>query len=338
MKKYTTFILIILICIQGIANTLSIEGNQFHLNGKPFKMWGIRVASASQGDSLTDRLIANLDEYKASGINTISVFAQGSSGAYSDAFLNNGLNIDSGHLHRIEKIIKACDERSMVVIVGIFYQRVIANMNQSRKIHTRESILNATRTITLSLIGYKNIIINIANEQNSFYYREFKEFDFNNPENIILLCEEVKKTDSTRIVGGGGYKDSTNVVIGKSEYVDVLLFDTDEKDVAIGHTSGWHYDYFRIMGVPDKPIVNVEIFGAWSGQFMPQGVYTDEGKKTHEQEIIDAKIRQGLYVHFHSNPWCQGGAYKMMNRFDLGGLGTLTDPGIRWFFSKIHDN
>ena len=55
-----------------------------------------------------------------------------------------------------------------------------------------------------------------------------------NPKNISL-CEEIKKVDSTRIVGGGGYNDVWNVVIGKSEFVDVLLFDTFSKDVENGH-------------------------------------------------------------------------------------------------------
>jgi hypothetical protein len=222
----------------------------------------------------------------------------------------------------------------MVVIVGIFYQRTVKDPEIS-KLKSEEDIRNAVQTVAEKLKPYRNVIINIANEQNSSHYKAFKAFDFNKPENIISLCKEVKKTDPDRLVGGGGYNDSMNVIIGKSEFVDILLFDTFSKDIDNGHHSGWHYDYFKANGVPDKPIVNVELFGGWTRMFIPQGVYTDEGKQIHYTEIEAAKKRPGLYVHLHSNPWFQGVAQDFNNRFDLGGDGTMDDPGVRWYFNKI---
>jgi hypothetical protein len=189
--------------------------------------------------------------------------------------------------------------------------------------------------VTEKLKPFRNVIINIANEQNSSHYQPYKAFAFNKPENIISLCKEVKNSDPDRIVGGGGYHDSMNVVIGKSNYVDVLLFDTYSVDIDNGYHSGWHYDYFKAAGVPEKPIVNVEIFGGWTRKFTPQGVYAQDGKEIHFIEIEEAKKRPGLYVHFHSNPWFQGVAQEWNNRFNLGGEGTSGDPGVRWYFEKI---
>ena len=57
-------------------------------------MWGVRVASATQRNNYTNSLISNLDDYKAAGINSISVFLQGSSGGYNDPFENGGLEIE----------------------------------------------------------------------------------------------------------------------------------------------------------------------------------------------------------------------------------------------------
>jgi hypothetical protein len=69
---------------------------------------------------------------------------------------------------------------------------------------------------------------------------------------------------------------------------------------------------------------------------MPPGVYTEEGKKIHIQEIIEAKKRPGLSVHLHSNPWCQPPeGYPI--RYDLGGMGTPQDPGILWWFKAINE-
>jgi hypothetical protein len=335
MKIFSLILILILFVLPGLsfAGELSVKGNRFFIDGKPFDMIGLRVASASQSDSLTNLLINQLDDYKASGLNTISVFVQGSSGGYSDPFSPDGKSLDKLHTDRLVRIIKECDSRSMVVIVGIFYQRVFGNNFQKhRSLNDVDAIKNATKTLTEILKPYGNVIINIANEQNSNGYKDFLAFDFRNPQNIIELCRLVKRVDPNRIVGGGGYHDGSNIIIGKSQYADVLLFDTWDEDVDKGHTSGWHYDYFRQQGVPDKPMVNVEIFGAWTRIASPPGVYSEEVKKIHLAEIDEAKKRPGLSVHLHSNLWCQGPADGYPVRFDLGGDGTPENPGIRWWF------
>jgi hypothetical protein len=334
VKKYLVLLLWSLIVVPVSSQVLTIEGHNFKFDDKLFDMWGVRVASASQNKEYTESLISNLDDYKAAGINSISVFLQGSSGGYSEPFYDGGKQIEKDDLQRLTKIIDACAKHEMVVVVGIFYQRTVKDPEIS-KLKTEEQIRTAVRTLIEKLKPYRNVIINIANEQNSSHYKEFKPFNFNKPENIISLCEEVKSVDPQRIVGGGGYHDDWNVVIGISEFVDVLLFDTFSGDLENQQHSGWHYDYFRANGVRDKPIVNVELFGGWTRMFMPQGVYTDEGKQIHFKEIEAAKQRPGLYVHLHSNPWFQGVAQDLPNRFDLGGKGTLESPGVKWYFDKI---
>jgi len=337
--SYGILPVLFIICMSGFlfSQELSVAGSQFLLNEEPFDMWGIRVASAAQHDTLTEALIESLDEYKYYGINTVSIYIQGSSGGYSDPFSANGKKIESGQIYRLVKIIQACAERNMVVIAGIFYQRVMGNHSQSLNLRNESAVRNATRLFTEILRPYRNVIINIANEHNSSLYHPFTPFDFNDPQNIISLCEEVKNIDPQRIVGGGGYHDSSNVVIGKSPWVDVLLFDTYSQDVEQNHHSGWHYDYFREQGVSGKPIVNVEMFGGWTRQFAPQGVYNLEGKFIHIQEIIEAQKRPGLYVCFHANRWCQGPADGEPVRYDLGGNGTQEDPGIRWWFEAVRN-
>lgn len=333
-RKYLVVVLCVFSVLPLSSQVLTIDGHNFKLDHKLFDMWGVRVASASQNEEYTNSLIFNLDDYKASGINCISVFLQGSSGGFSDPFRNKGKSVDDGHMNRIIRIIEECASREMVVIVGIFYQRTLKDP-MIRMLNSEEAIRNATRTIALKLKPYRNVIINIANEQNSKLYQSFIEFNINNAANIISLCKEVIKIDPERVVGGGGYYDSSNVVIGKSQYVDALLFDTFSGDIEKDHHSGWHYDYFIQQGVPDKPIVNVEIFGGWTKKFIPQGVYSYDGKSIHFTEIDEAKKRPGLYVHLHSNPWFQGVAQDFENHFDIGGEGTIENPGVRWYFNKI---
>ena len=316
-------------------NILSIQDNLFYMNGRPFDMWGIRVASASQSEEVTEHLIAQLDDYNQYGVNTINVYFQGSSGGFSDPFLKDGKKIDKNHLERMKRIIKACRERGMVVIIGIFYQRAMADMDGVRNISSSEGVKNAVRTVARELKGYGNIILNIANEQNSGFYKRCDFYDFNDPENIIQLCREIKKQAPSMIIGGGGYHDESNVVIGLSSAVDVLLFDTFDQDVENGQHSRWHYDFFIEKGVKGKPIVNVEMFGGWTKKFMPPGVYAEEGKQQHQKDVDEAADTPGLYVHFHSNPWCQGPSIGKEIRYDLGGMGNKNDPGIRWWFDYV---
>ncbi|MBD3274611.1 MAG: hypothetical protein GF372_04835 [Candidatus Marinimicrobia bacterium] len=316
---------------------LTIQGNQFYLDGKSIRLWGIRAASASQSEENTEKIIAALDDYKSHGANSINVYVQGSSGGFSDPFINNGMDIKEDHLRRLIRIIEECRKHAIVPIVGIFYQRAMADVDAVRNLETPEDVYNAVETITTKLMPYRNLIINIANEQNSFFYQNFSAIDFRNPQTIISLCEHVKKTDPERIVGGGGYNDSLNVIIGKSEFVDVLLFDTFGEDIENNHHSAWHYDYFREMGVPDKPFINVEIFGGWTKKFMPPGVYPQKQQDIHTREIDVSLDRPGLQVQFHSNPWCQGpsmGDYPV--RYELGGNGTEENPGIQWWFDHLY--
>jgi hypothetical protein len=299
---------------------LTTQGNQFLLDGAPFDMWGIRVGSASQSQTNTDHLLAQLDEYRAHGVNTVTVFYQGSSGGNSDPFTPDGLSVDPAHHARMERILRATAERNMAVVVGIFYQRAPFRLQNA------EAVRNAVRTVTRLLRPYRHVIINIANEQNSTGWDDTAAlFDFRDPQRIIELCGVVNQEDAARLVGGGGYDDAKNLIIGRSPQVDVLLFDT-----AGPENSGALHDSFVANGVTGKPIVNVEIFGAWTVTDQ-RGVYTDAQKAEHLAEIQRAAARPGLSVFFHSNSWCQ----ELPNRYNLGGQGTAADPGIRWYFDAV---
>ena len=325
-------LVLLLFTVAGAGETkLSIEGNRFLVNGEPFDMWGIRVSSAGQSDKYTDHLIEQLDDYREHGANAVTVFFQGSSGGYSDPFSPDGTRIDPNHLGRMKRIIEACDEREMVVVVGVIYQRTIQH---KRKLADAAAVRNAVRTVARELAACDNIIINIANEQNSNRYRGWSGYDFRDPENIIELCRVVREQDPDRLVGGGGYDDEKSLTIGLSPHVDVLLFDTTGPDR--DNSSGWHHDYFVENGVRDKPIVNVELYGGWTGQFKdPPGHFPDDVKAIYYRDAKDAATRKGLSVFFHSNVWCQGPSDGFPLRYDLAGQGTKTDPGIHWYFDYV---
>jgi hypothetical protein len=320
-----TLLCSLLVACSLSAATLEVSGLQFLLDGKPFDMWGIRTASASQTDDGAEHLINQLDDYRKHGVNTVSVYYMGSNGGYSDPFSADGATIDAAHQARMVRIIREADRRKMTVIVGIFYQR-----SKPPRLQNWEAVRQAVRTVATSLKPYRNIVINIANEQNSRNYRTLPWQRVNNPEDLLELCRIVKAEDPTRIVGAGGYDHAKNEVIGRSGAVDTLLFDTNGPE-----DSGALYTRFLASGVR-KPMVNVETFGAWTNKFLPQGVFPEDVKQVYQREVRMAAEHEGLYLHFHNSPWCQSAEPDGKRRYDLGGDGTASSPGIRWYFEAVH--
>lgn len=308
------------------AAELTVSGDRLLRDGRPVKLWGVRTASASQNAAATAHLLAQLDEYLRHGLNAVTVFYQGSSGGYSNPFSGDGQAIDPAHQARMIEIIEACERRGMIVIVGIFYQR-------SEFLRTAPAWEQAVRTVTRALRPHRNVILNLANEQNSSLYRDSNPIlDIGDPAVLIRLCDLVHAEDPKRLVGAGGYDHAKNIVLGKSRSVDVLLFDTNGPE-----DSGALFDRFVAAGV-HKPIVNVEQFGAYSAKpDFPKtpGVFTAANRALFLREIEAARTRPALHTFFFDVRWLQGAGYGSSNRYDLGGDGTEVSPGWRWYAETV---
>jgi hypothetical protein len=331
MKRARLLAACLLACI-GFSVTPAAEvtraGDRLLLDGRPLKLWGVRTASASQDAAMTAHLLAQLDAYLAHGINAVTVFYQGSSGGYSNPFSADGTALDPAHQARMAEIIAACDRRGMVVIVGIFYQR-------SEFPKTAAAFEATVRTATRALRPHRNVIVNIANEQNSALYKDSNPvFDLGDPAALIRLCDIVHAEDPRRLVGAGGYDHAKNIALGRSPSVDVLLFDTNGPE-----DSGALFDRFVAAGVTDKPVVNVEQFGAYSAKpDFPKiaGVFTAANKALFLREVDAARTRPALHTFFFDVRWLQGtGHGHPVNRYDFGGDGTEASPGWRWYAEAV---
>ena len=305
------------------AAEIGTRGDRFVLDGKLLDVWGVRVGSASQSEELKGALIRHLDEYLAHGVNTVTVFYQGTSGESSNPFSADGRAIDPAHQQRMEEIIRACDQRGMPIIVGIFYWGV----HRTGAFADRDVLTATVATVTRALKPYRNVILNIANEQSMRDYGPH----LTDPQRIIDYCRLVHEIDPKRVVGAGGFDRRNNIAIGKSADVDVLLFDYNNitEPVAV------HYDHYVAAGVTGKPIVDVELFGGYTKKILPPGVFPEDFKQEHYRNLAGKLTRPGLSVFFHNNPWIQGKSIGAINRFDLGGKGTADDPGIRWYFEHV---
>ncbi|MBT5056075.1 MAG: hypothetical protein HOM68_05995 [Gemmatimonadetes bacterium] len=299
---------------------LSIEDTSILIDDSPQKLWGLRVANGTRDDAATHELIGCLDEYRSYGANAITTFFMGCRASAYDPFSADGRQIDAHHARRMQSLARACEDRGMVLVAGIFYQNAPIGMKD------RCAVENAVRTATRTLDGFSNVIINVVNEHNSSGWVKHGCYPFQDPDEIIHLCRIAKQEDAARIVGAGGNDHDLNEIIGRSDHVDALLFDT------IGpHSSAELSRRFRDAGIA-KPLVNVEISAMWSNNEI-KGVWT-AAQIAHFKTEVDAAISEpALSVFFHATGWYQS----LPIRYDLGGDGTAKEPGVRWYFEFLRE-
>lgn len=156
------------------------------------KLMNIRLAQALyhdewltevpfQPEANTDAVIAALDFYKSHGILMVNVSLQGGQAGYDrqiygleryngfkygigkgthvSAFQPDG-SLKGAWLRRLDRLLKACDDRGMIVNLMYFYQ------GQDEMFDSPDTIHAAARNITDWLIdkGFRNVIIDVANE------------------------------------------------------------------------------------------------------------------------------------------------------------------------------
>lgn len=102
-----------------------IRGDRAYLGGEPVRLWGLRCNNSLISPAVSERLINNLDNYAAHGINFLSISFQGTNGGFPDvnagpnAFTSDG-RIIPAFARRAESIIREADRRGMVVcVVGL---------------------------------------------------------------------------------------------------------------------------------------------------------------------------------------------------------------------------
>ena len=145
--------------------TFSVDGDRLQLNGRTFKILGLRCSNALVSDAMTDQLIANLDTFRSYGVNTVSVFLMGSrfgdvKGYHPDA------SLDPDYAARLGRIIEAADDRGMIVLVGCLYWSTSTAKEDLADVWTQaeadRAVANTVRW--LSENDYRNVFVDVDNE------------------------------------------------------------------------------------------------------------------------------------------------------------------------------
>jgi hypothetical protein len=116
-------------------------------------------------DENANEFIARIPEYVGRGIRAFTVNLQGGFPGYEGA-VNSAFNPDGSlrtdYMHRVRRVIEACDRSGVVVILGCYYQRQDQILTDEKAV--RAGVLNTVRWIDES--SYNNVALEIANEFN----------------------------------------------------------------------------------------------------------------------------------------------------------------------------
>lgn len=148
-----------------------------YLDGRPVKLWGLRCNNALMSPAVTERLINNLDNLNAHGVNLISVCLQGTNGGFPDteagpnAYTSDG-RIIPAFAGRLEWLVREADRRGMVVYVGLIMPRKDERLRDEAAV--RLAIENSARLLADRKLG--NVFVNIYQEFNHGFRADHEIF------------------------------------------------------------------------------------------------------------------------------------------------------------------
>jgi hypothetical protein len=305
MKRFVLFIITVLLGINVNAgnNVFSVKGTKTYLNNKEFLCIGLRCSNALISENTTNDVVRHLDLYSVFGINTISVFFMGSRFGDVKGYNSDG-TLNQVYAKRMAKIIEACDDRDMVVLVGCLYWGTSEGKwtNWTQK-EANTAIENTVRW--LSENDYRNVFVDPDNE--GMAHRD-KGFDI---EKMIAA----------------GKKADPKIMIGCNDHglppanADLALHFSDKPE---------YKPYIQSEGTPP------EYWGAYSKEadlynYINIGIYTP-GKKQKQLQDTDDHLKNGMGYIFAST-WLQC----ILPNCNPGGDGSPCSPGILWWLEHIKD-
>ncbi len=263
---------------------------------------GLRLSNALISDEKTQELIDHLDQLASYGVNTFSVFFQGSRFGDIRGYRRDS-SLDPTYAVRMGRLIEAAAERDMVVLVGVlYYSTSKASWDNWEQADAEKAVANTVRWLKEN--GYRNVMVDVNNEQMA----KFDDF---------ALIAAGKRVDPECVIATSGRNTPRNADLslhhGSSDLPDKYYIESEgtgskywgsySKDPAV-------YNYIRI------------------------GEYTPE-MKAEMLARTDRYLDRGQGYMFAST-WLQCVPPQGPNHRP-GGDGTADDPGIRWWLEHLRE-
>ena len=154
-----------------LPNSRMVNATFEDTNPSTVTMWNYPDGSAYDPARQTAEFTAAVPSYRAKGLLAVSLNFQGgrpvAGNTNPQPWINTAFNPDGTlkpeYLARMDQVIRALDAQGMVAILGYFY------FGQDERLTDETAVRNATTNATKWVLdqGYRNVLIEIANETDS---------------------------------------------------------------------------------------------------------------------------------------------------------------------------
>lgn len=281
---------------------LTRAGAAFLLDGQPIAPFGLRAVNALQSDATADRLIDALGALREHGMQSVVIGLQGGrhteggNSAFSAFDVHGALSAE--HRARLARVLDATAARQMVAVVNLFYQ------GRDQELADDEAIRRALRATLAYIEPWRHAWVHVINEPG---HPGFDHPTLTSPDGQRTLYRLARELDSARVVFVS-HVDGAN---------DGFLADT----------------WGRHTGVTPPGRGDVSIEYARSDAYDAPGSFTPAQRDAAVRDATEA-ARHGGYWFWHA-AWHQKADADGWPRFDAGGAGTDTDPGVAFIWEAM---
>ena len=228
------------------ATQISIVKDKWYLNGKitypgakaEGLLMNVRMVNSVFEDAKrkdfdaevnTEKFVAQIPDYAAYGVRAFTICLQGGMPGYEGA-VNSAFNPDGSlrdtYLKRVRRVIEACDQQGLAVILGCYYQRQDQILKDVDAV--RAGVVNVVQWIKAN--GFTNVLLEIANE---FDHSGFDHVVIRTPDGMAELIQLAKKTAPDFLVSasGSGHGRAPDSVAHASDFILIHFNGTKLDDI-----------------------------------------------------------------------------------------------------------
>lgn len=291
----------------------TVKDGKTRLDGQPFLSKGLRFSNSLVSEQATDDLIAHLDFYASCGVNSISVFFQGSRFGDIKGYREDA-SLDPVYAARMAKIIQAADVHAMLVVVGcLYWSNSTAKWESWTQKEANLAVANTVRWLKEN--NAQNVLVDVDNEGMALAAKGFDN-------RLLVLAGKEVNPDCMIATNFHGQPPA-------------------EADMGIHHSQvpADGRPYIETEGTPNNAPAFHGYWGDWSKReglyaYINVGVYTPEMKQ-RQIETTREHLENGR-GYFMASTWLQA-APPQGPHHEPGGQGSEQDPGVLWWLDWLRD-